>query len=105
MTAGEGELECLAARLRDRVAQRCYGEAQAALDEYCGALRKTVAGLPPGDSQLGRLQEDGARLLEETRRRVLAGRAHAGLRLARLPKPTRPYGEGPQPRRTWQCLA
>ena len=42
------------------------------------------------------------RLLEETRRRVLAGRAHAFVRLARLPKVLPLYREPCPPRHTWE---
>ena len=66
------ELEALAGRLRARVAEGRYREAQGALQEYCRALRKTVAGLPSGDPGLGRLEDEWQRLLEETRRRMLA---------------------------------
>jgi|HubBroStandDraft_4_1064222.scaffolds.fasta_scaffold03125_3 hypothetical protein len=104
----ETELEALAGRLRVRVAQGRYPEAQGALHEYCQALRKTVATLPRGDPGLGRLEDAWRRLAEETRRQVLAGRAHAGARLARLaqmlPHP-RSYGDVPLPRRTWEWLA
>lgn len=103
MRAGETELEALAARLRARVAEGRYGEARGALREYCGALRKAVAGLAPGDPGRGRLKSDWERLAEETRRRLLARRAHAAARLARLPKLPLPYRDGP-PRHTWQCL-
>jgi hypothetical protein len=108
MKAGEAELEILAGRLRARVAEGRYPEAQGALREYCLALRKTVAGLPRGDPGRCRLEDDWRRLAEEARRRVLAGRAHAGARLARLaqaPSGSRFYGDGLPPRRTWEWLA
>jgi hypothetical protein len=108
MKAFEAELEPLAGRLRMRVAERRYREAQSDLRDYCQALRKTVAALPSGDPALRRLEDDGRRLLDDVRRRVLAGRAHAGARLARLAKmPTRArfYGDGLPPRRTWEWLA
>jgi hypothetical protein len=105
MTAAEAELQDLAARLRARVGEGRYGEAHRALEEYCQALRKIVAALPGGDPRRGRLQDDWLRLAEETRRRVLAGRAHAAAGLARLPKRPLGYGCGSRPRHTWACLA
>jgi hypothetical protein len=105
MTAGAAALESLAGRVRARVAERRYREAQDAMAEYCRALRREVAGRAPGDPARQRLKHEWQGLLEEIRRRLLADRAHAGLRLARLPKPPRPYGDGPQPRRTWLYLA
>ncbi|MGC9949458.1 MAG: hypothetical protein ABSF64_24085 [Bryobacteraceae bacterium] len=108
MNAGAAELEVLAGRLRARVAEGRYAEAQAVLRDYCGALRKTAAGLPRGDARLARLEHDWERLAEETRRRLLAGRAHAGARLARLArmaKRSQFYGDRPPARRTWEWLA
>jgi hypothetical protein len=102
MKSGEAELDVLAGRLRARVAERRYGEAQLALQEYCRILRKTAAGLPPGDPRLGRLEDQWRRLRQETRRRVLAGRAHAAARLARLPKVLPLYREPSLPRHTWE---
>ena len=101
----QAELDGLADRLRARVAEGRYPEAQDALAEYCRALRKTAVGLPPGDPGLRRLEDDWLRLWEETRRRALAGRAHDGMRLAHLPKLPPIYGDYPQPRRTRQCFA
>jgi hypothetical protein len=108
MNPGEAELEILAGRLQARVAEGRYPEAQSALREYCQTLRKTVAGLPRGDPGLRRLEDAWRRLAEETRRRVLAGRAHAGARLARLaqmPQHPRSYGDVPLSRCTWEWLA
>jgi hypothetical protein len=105
MTAAEVELQDLAARLRARVSEGRYGEAHRALEEYCRALRREVAGLPCADPRRGRLQDDWGRLLQETRRRVLAGRSHAAARLARLPKRPPGYGGGSRARHTWACLA
>jgi hypothetical protein len=102
MKSGETELDVLAGRLRARVAEGRYGEAQLPLQEYCRVLRKTAGGLPSGDPGLGRLEDDWRRLLEETRRRVLAGRAHAFVRLARLPKVLPLYREPCPPRHTWE---
>jgi hypothetical protein len=103
MKASQAELEALAGRLRTQVAEGRYREAQHALQEYCRALRKTVAGLQSGDPGVRRLEDEWQRLLEETRRRMLAGRAHAGARLARLPKPLPLYSEPSLPRHTWEC--
>lgn len=103
MKSGETELEILASRLRARVAEGRYPEAQQALGEYCREIRATLGGLPPGDPGLRLLQHEWQRLYDETRRRVLAKRAHACERLAQLPKFPRLYGDDPQPRHTWQC--
>ena len=108
MKTHEEELESLAGRLRVRVAEGRYAEAQGVLREYCQALRKTVAGLPRGDPGRGRLGDEWRRLAEQTRRGLLAGRAHACARLARVaqvPKRLQTYGEDPPPRRTWECSA
>ena len=102
MKASQKELDAVAGRLRARVAEGRYGEAQGALQEYCRALRKTAGGLPSGDPGLGRLEDEWRRLLEETRRRVLAQRAHAAARLARLPKVLPLYREPCLPRHTWE---
>jgi hypothetical protein len=108
MKAPEAELEALADRLRARVAERRYREAQAALHEYCQALRKMVAVLPRGDPGLRRLEDEWRRLAEQTRRGVLAGRAHAAARLARLAQTlpgSRLYEGGREARRTREWLA
>jgi hypothetical protein len=103
MKANEADLEALAARLRARVGEGRYREAQSALADYCRALRKMVASLPPGDPGLRGLENDWQRLQDETRRRVLVGRAHAAARLARLPKIRLLYREPSLPRHTWEC--
>jgi hypothetical protein len=102
------ELEIRAGRLRARVGERRYREAQEALQDYCGVLRRMLAGLPRGDPRRGRFEDEWRRLAEETRRRVLAGRAQAGARLARLAQTSqrrRFYGAGQEPHRTWAWLA
>jgi hypothetical protein len=107
MKANPAELEALAGRLRASVAAGRYREAQETLQEYCRALRKAVAGLPPGDARLHSLEDEWRLLLDQTRRRVLAGRAHAAARLRRLaPSPARPrFGfDGLQPRHTREWL-
>lgn len=108
MKTGEAELGVLASRLRARVAEGRYWEARGALWEYCQALREAAAALPRGDPGLRRLEDEWRGLAEQTRRQVLVGRAHAGVRLARLAQTaTRPsyYSEVLQPRRTLECLA
>jgi len=102
MKTGAVELEALAGRLRARVAERRYAAARIALQEYCQTLRKMVAALPPGDPSLRRLEDEWRCLLEETRRRVLTGRMHAGARLARLPRIPGLYHEACVPRHTWE---
>lgn len=103
MKAGPAELGALADGLRTQVAEGRYREAQDALTEYCRVLQKTVADLPPGDPGVRRLEDEWQRLQAETRRGVLAGRAHAGARLARLPKLLPLYCEPSLPRHTWEC--
>jgi|ERR1700690_1444052 hypothetical protein len=100
----ESELAGTADRLGALVAQGRYGEAQACFDEYCRDLKETVRCLPPGDPRLRQMQGEWHRLLDRTRRRVLAGRAHAAARLARLPQRRRLYSAVPAPRQTWQIL-
>lgn len=102
MKSGAAEMEAVAARLRTRVSERRYPEAQCALQAYCQALRKTVAGLAPCDPSVLRLENEWNRLLGETQRRMLANRAHAAARLARLPKPLPGYGTPAPPRHTWE---
>jgi hypothetical protein len=108
MTAHELELEALEVCLRARVAEGRYGPAHDVLRQYCGTLRKAAAGLARGDPRLGRLEKDWRRLASDMRRQLLAGRAHAGVRLARLAQASqgpRRYGAGGSPRRTWEWLA
>jgi hypothetical protein len=108
MTAGEAELAILVARLGDRVAEGRYREAEGVLQEYCRALRETVAGMAPGDPGWRRLEGESRRVMEGTRRGVLAGRAHAGVRLAALSQASRlcrSYGDGLAQRRTWEWSA
>jgi transposase len=105
MNSGAGELDELATRLRTRVAEGRYREAQDALREYCRALRAAAAGLPRGSPELARLEDRWRRLERETRRRVLAGRAQTGARLARLSTLTKGYGEIVKPRSRLEWLA
>ena len=97
------ELSALADRLRALVAEERYAEAQCVFTGYCLELRKKLAGMPQGDPQLRPLEGEWQGVLDETRRRVLAGRAHAGARLARLPKILPLYREGSLPHHTWEC--
>lgn len=103
MSGYPGELELLAQLLRARVAERSYREALAALQAYCRQLRKIVAALPPGDPRLELLQQDWRTLWDETRNRVVAGRAHAVARLAQLSRPIPIYSESHPRTHTWAC--
>jgi hypothetical protein len=108
MKPNNAELEMLAGRLRLSVEEARYGDSQLALAEYAGALRKVAAGLSPGDPGLRQLEEECLSLLEQSRRQVLVGRAHAGARLARLERDARlsqSYGDGPSLRSNWQWSA
>jgi len=100
----ESELAGTVDRLEALVARGCYGEAQACFDAYCRDFKETLRRLPPGDPRLRQMEGEWRRLLDRTRRRVLAGRAHAAARLARLPHRRRIYSAAPAPRRTWQIL-
>lgn len=103
MNSGFAELEAVAGRIRTRVAEGRYPEAQSELQEYCQTLRKAVASLSPGDPRVHRLEQAWQQLLGETRRRALAGRAQAAERLARLPRRLPGYCEPILSRRTWEC--
>jgi hypothetical protein len=94
-------LAALAERVGTLVAQARYGEAQAGFEAYCRDLQEALGGLPPGDPRRRRMAADGGRFLAGIRRRVLEGRAHAGTRLARLPKRLPPYGDAGPPRPSW----
>jgi hypothetical protein len=100
----ESELAGTADRLEALVARGCYGEAQACFDGYCRDLKETLRRLPPGDPRLRQMEGEWRRLLDRMRRRVLAGRAHAAARLARLPRRGRLYSAVPPRRRTWELL-
>jgi hypothetical protein len=104
MSVAESELAGTAGRLEAMVAQGRYGEAQACFDAYCRDLKETLRSLPHGDPRLRQMQDEWRRLLDRMRRRVLVGRAHAAVRLARLPHPRRVYSAVSAPRRTWQIL-
>jgi hypothetical protein len=104
MSTTESELAGTADLLGALVAQRRYGEAQACFDTYCRDFKEIVRRLPAGDPRLRQMEAEWRRLLEQTRRQVLIGRAHAAARLARIPKRRRLYSAVPAPRRTWQIL-
>jgi hypothetical protein len=104
MSTTESELAGTADLLGALVNQRRYGEAQACFDTYCRDLKEIVWRLPAGAPPHPAKEAEWRRLLEQTRRQVLVGRAHAAARLARLPRPRRVYRAVPAPRRTWQIL-
>ena len=96
------ELSEYATRLRRLVAEQRYEEARQALAEYGRALEQALGNLPPGDPRAFELAGEWRDLFEAAHRRVLAGRAHAAARLARLPHLRRFAAEFP--RRTWELL-
>ncbi len=98
MSGAGPQLESLAAGLRSLVAQGRYPEAHRAWEDYCRAL----AALAPGHPAIRELERGFRELFAETRRRVLAGRAQAAVRLSRLPRPARPYGGGDAAPSTWR---
>jgi hypothetical protein len=61
-----------------------------------------VAGLPPADPGVRRLEAEWLCLREETRRHLLAGRAHVAARLGRLSQVRPLFGEPSPPRHTWE---
>jgi len=104
MSAAGSPFELLATRLRARVAEGRYRQAQAALEEYCGMLRESLAGLSPADPQRRLLAAEWEELAEQTRRRVLAGKAHAAARLARLHRPAGLYHNQPPAHHRWNLF-
>jgi hypothetical protein len=104
MRTGEAALAGTAERLRALVAEGRYGEAQDCFNEYCGDFKEILRGLPPGDPRLRQMESEWRRLLEQTRRRVVAGRAHAAARLARLARRHRPYAVTPRCAGNWELL-
>ena len=104
MNISESELAGTADRLRALVVQGRYAEAQACLDEYCLLFKETVRRLPSGDPRLPQMEAEWRRLLDQTRRKVLTGRAHAATRLERLPRRRPLYSAIPLPRHTWDLL-
>ena len=103
MSIPELERAGTADRLDILVAQKRYAEAQECFDLYCRDFKDTLRHLAPGDPRIRHLEDEWRRLMEQTRRRVLAGRAHAAARLARLPR-RRLYSAAATPRRTWEIL-
>jgi hypothetical protein len=97
-------LDVLAGRVRAFLAVGHYSQAQATFEAYCKTLAGTLEGLPPGDPAIARLEDEWHRFLNETRRRVMRDRAHAGLRLSRLLAGPQIYQERPQPWHTWECM-
>ena len=96
------ELTEYATRLRRLVGEQRYEEARQALADYGSALERALGNLPPGDPRAFELARDWRELFEAAHRRVLAGRAHAAARLARLPHLRGFAAE--LPRRTWELL-
>jgi hypothetical protein len=94
-----------ARQMRRLVAQGRYAEAQHVFEDYCEALKHVLAGLPQGDPRVGGMEAEWRNLLDETRRQVLAGRAHAAVRLARISQSRNPYSQRPAAGYTWECLA
>jgi hypothetical protein len=104
MKSASADLETRARQVRALVASRQYAAARDAFAEYCRVLREILSGLPPPAARR-RLYQDWRRLWSETRLQVLAGRAHAAARLARLPGRRCPYGDRPAPPPAWRYLA
>jgi hypothetical protein len=105
MKTAASQLDARARELRGMVGAGRYGEAQAVFEEYCRGLAELLSGLPPGDARAAQLRSGWQELLVETRRRVLAGRAHAAVRRGRLPVSAPSYAEPPEARHSWQILA
>lgn len=101
MTAG---LDTCAGLVQRAVAHAQYTEARRALEEYGRAAAAELAGMSPGDPRIRRIEIEWRRLLDETRRQVLAGRAQMAVRLARLSQAAPRYGGSPGIRHTWECL-
>jgi hypothetical protein len=104
MNMTDPELAGKAERLRVLVAEGRYQDAQECFEDYCGTLKETLRRLPAGDPRRQKIDSEWRRLLEQTRRRVLAGQAHAAARLARLPRRRPLYNLAPVQRRTWDLL-
>jgi len=101
----ETQLSDRARQLEILVAQRRYAEALPVFESYCQTLAEVVTSLPPRDPRIRQSEEHWRNLLNQTRRRVLAGRAHAAARLARLVQPRPTYDGRRAGQRTWQYLA
>jgi len=95
-------LDALAARLKARAAEGQFAEAQRALEAYSRAVVILRGSLARGDPGIRKLERQAMELLEETRRQVVQGRAHAAVRRARLRTPATFAAD--IPRHTWEIL-
>jgi hypothetical protein len=88
-------------RLRQAIAGRLYGKADALLGEYRRALESLPAEAPEREAIL----KEAAGLLESARRMTLAARAAAAAQLIALPRRAAPYPAPPAPaRHTWEMM-
>lgn len=90
MTAKD-ELRMAAERLREATAAGAFPRAERMLLEYRRQLEEVLGNLPAGGAESGELAREATALLEWTRRTVLASRAAAATRLAKLPRPLPGY--------------
>ena len=97
-------LSTRARQIEDLVVEGRYAEAQRVFEAYCRMLEQILHALPAGDPRIRQMEDEWNRLLDNTRRRVLAGRTHAAMRLALLSPHRQLYGQPPAARHTWQCL-
>ena len=98
------ELTEYATRLRRLVGEQRYDEARQALADYGRALEQTLGRAPPGDPHVLQMAGEWRQLMENARRRVLAGRAHLAARLARLPPLRSYYNSQSPPPHTWELM-
>ena len=94
-----------ACQIERLVAEGRYAEAERVFAAYCRTLEEILRGLAAGDPRIRQMEDEWNRLLGHTRRQVLAGRAHAAMRLADLSRHRQLYGEPLPARHTWQCMA
>ena len=94
-----------ARRMRNLVTEGEYAGAQQLLESYCRAFAEELKGRTPGDPAIRQLEREWRELVDDTRRRVLAGRAHTAVRLARLLTAPPVYGYRGEAGHTWQYLA
>jgi len=97
------DVAAAAGRLQVLVATGRYAEASGLLEECGRALDRMVRELQPGDPCGAELVAEWRRILEDLRRRVLAGRSHLAARLAGLPK-LGGYVPEPWHRRTFELI-
>jgi len=91
------------ARLRKAIESEAYPEARTTLLDLRERLDEALRGLPAADPQAGQLLREAGALLAWARRTVLAGRAHAAIRLARLRPLPAAYRAAPAgPRHSWK---